>query len=163
MWDGKSSLLCLQTSERQNRMISLELGLSRNKEVVCDFKRWTHRSVDSSDVNLNRLVLTVCSVLGSHIKLCLFVFCPVQWKPLLQRRKCHVQRHRPVLGFRHEERRVPGVSGKCWRLVKDDQFSECLNIHTTLYAVRQWLSHFTCNWLAIKDCRSVLASMSRGH
>lgn len=63
-----------------------------------------------------------CSVhhlsrLGLNIKLCLFVFCPVQWKSLLQRWKCEVQRYRLVLGFCLQERCVPGVSGKCLFLI----------------------------------------------
>lgn len=54
------------------------------------------------------------------MKPCLFVFCSVQRESLLQCWKRQVQRHGSVLGFRHEERRLPGVSGKCWFLVLID-------------------------------------------
>lgn len=77
---------------------------------------------ESSNFEFKRLVAMPCSVhhlsrLGLNIKLCLFVFCPVQWKSLLQRWKCEVQRYRLVLGFCLQERCVPGVSGKCLFLI----------------------------------------------
>lgn len=54
------------------------------------------------------------------MKPCLFVFCSVQRESLLQRWKRQVQRHGSVLGIRHEERCLPGVSGKCRLLVLID-------------------------------------------
>lgn len=54
------------------------------------------------------------------MKPCLFVFCSVQRESLLQRWKRQVQRHGSVLGIRHEERCLPGVSGKCRFLVLID-------------------------------------------
>ena len=75
------------------------------------------------------------TVLGWNFKALfvrVFVVFPVQWKPLVQRWKCEVQRYRPVLGFCHEERRVPGVSGKCWLLVLNSVY---IPLFTALFQV----------------------------
>lgn len=50
-----------------------------------------------------------------NLSVCLFVCLlvgVVQWKPLLQRRKCQIQRYGPVLGNSQQEQRLQGVSGK---------------------------------------------------
>lgn len=109
------------------RVVMFTLSIENPDVMICDVWSWSF----SQGWNQKLKNAFVC------------VLCSVQWKPLLQCWQCEVQWYRPMLGSCHEEKCVPGVSGKCRFLIP----TACtpLFTHVFFFSFPVVARHSTCN------------------